>query len=428
MRKPPPKADLKSLAETMLKLLDDAESNVREAAMEGLGVLLRVIGERGMAGYMEGVDKSREEKIREYAAKAEVRVAGAAPPVKKVDMKPEPSIPIVNRAGGQIGSGKVTLGAGKSKPNSAPSNSATSNTSSAKPASSSSSSSSLNAIPAKKKAVDEPVSFKFSDDSAELWMAEAFPDVDLKAFGDSNWKTRLAACQAFLESLQQAAVTIEGEAVVRFFGKTPGWKESNFQVGTSMVSCFDFCVKKGVASKGASSLVLIALAEKLGDVKLKKTVGDHFTTIAEKYSLQFVLSTLYEPLSKAKSPKTVADSLLWIHSMIMEFGIVGLDVKALIEFVKTALGNTNASVRANAITVMGGLRIWVGPDVRMFVADLGTQQLASIDAEFEKVASRAPPAPARVTEDAGAGGTEDLADNLFPRVDLTTKVTPETFE
>ena len=66
-------------------------------------------------------------------------------------------------------------------------------------------------------------------------------------------------------------------------------------------------------------------------------------------------------MRKAKSPKTIADGLTWIHNTVMEFGIAGLQVRDLIDFLKSTLSNTNAAVRANSVTVLGALRIYVGP-------------------------------------------------------------------
>lgn len=66
-------------------------------------------------------------------------------------------------------------------------------------------------------------------------------------------------------------------------------------------------------------------------------------------------------MRKAKAPKILTDSLAWIHSAIMEFGISGLQVRELIEFLKFALGNNNATVRTNSVTVLGALRVFVGP-------------------------------------------------------------------
>ena len=43
--------------------LDDTNPQVREAAMECLGTLLRVVGDRPMGGYIENIDKTKMTKV-----------------------------------------------------------------------------------------------------------------------------------------------------------------------------------------------------------------------------------------------------------------------------------------------------------------------------------------------------------------------------
>ena len=105
----------------------------------------------------------------------------------------------------------------------------------------------------------------------------------------------------------------------------------------------------------------IAMIDKMGDIKLKKAAGDCLTTYAETISLQFVLSQSYDPLKKLKAPKALADSLIWINQQLEDFGIAGLQVRELIDFLKIALGSANAAVRTNAVSVLGTLRRFIGP-------------------------------------------------------------------
>jgi cytoskeleton-associated protein 5 len=57
----------------------------------------------------------------------------------------------------------------------------------------------------------------------------------------------------------------------------------------------------------------------------------------------------------------LADSLTWIEATINEFGIAGLSLRTLIEFLKTALGNSNAAVRTSATKTLVTIKIFVGP-------------------------------------------------------------------
>ena len=130
------------------------------------------------------------------------------------------------------------------------------------------------------------------------------------------------------------------------------------------------------------ALCVTHLTEKLGDTKLKKPAGDALAVFAEKTSLQFVLNqgmpfcfTLcidlhplpaYDPLSKQKAPKVLADALVWVNTAITEFGIAGLSLRALIDFLKLTLQNSNASVRSSATKALVTLKLYAGSSEHYF--------------------------------------------------------------
>ena len=68
----------------------------------------------------------------------------------------------------------------------------------------------------------------------------------------------------------------------------------------------------------------------------------------------------YEPLSKQKAPKVLADALTWVEQALVEFGIGGLSLRGLIEFLKTALKNSNAAVRTNATKTLVTVKLFAG--------------------------------------------------------------------
>ncbi|KAL1915281.1 uncharacterized protein VTP21DRAFT_7557 [Calcarisporiella thermophila] len=71
---PPAKGEIKLLSELMLTTLKDREPTVREASAEGLGTLMKIVGEKTMSPYMENVDKVHEGKVKEFFDNAEVAV------------------------------------------------------------------------------------------------------------------------------------------------------------------------------------------------------------------------------------------------------------------------------------------------------------------------------------------------------------------
>jgi cytoskeleton-associated protein 5 len=74
-----------------------------------------------------------------------------------------------------------------------------------------------------------------------------------------------------------------------------------------------------------------------------------------------VAMAAYEPLSKQKAPKVLADALAWIDQSLNEFGIAGLSLRGLIEFLKAALNNANAAVRTSATKTLVTVKVFAGP-------------------------------------------------------------------
>lgn len=68
----------------------------------------------------------------------------------------------------------------------------------------------------------------------------------------------------------------------------------------------------------------------------------------------------FDPMTKAKSPKTQSDAIVWVNSVVTEFGIAGIALRALIEFLKNGLKSSNAAVRAAATKAIVTVKIFVG--------------------------------------------------------------------
>jgi cytoskeleton-associated protein 5 len=66
-------------------------------------------------------------------------------------------------------------------------------------------------------------------------------------------------------------------------------------------------------------------------------------------------------MNKQKAPKAQADALAWLDQAIQDFGISGLAVRDLIEFLKNGLKSSNAAVRQNATKTLVTLQLFIGP-------------------------------------------------------------------
>ena len=72
-REAPSKVECKSIADAATKLLTESSEATRNGGAEVLGTLMKIMGERAMGPYMEGLDDIRKAKIKEYFDKAEVK-------------------------------------------------------------------------------------------------------------------------------------------------------------------------------------------------------------------------------------------------------------------------------------------------------------------------------------------------------------------
>ena len=80
-REAPSKPETKSIADAATKLLTDSVEATRSGGAEVLGTLMKIMGERAMGPYMEGLDDIRKTKIKEFFDAAQVRAKDKPKPV-----------------------------------------------------------------------------------------------------------------------------------------------------------------------------------------------------------------------------------------------------------------------------------------------------------------------------------------------------------
>ena len=100
-REPPSAPETKSIADAAIKLLVESTEVARSGGAEALGTLMKIMGERAMNPYLDGLDDIRKAKIKEYFDVAEVKAKNkpkpvapppkAAPPAQKKVFNKKPS-------------------------------------------------------------------------------------------------------------------------------------------------------------------------------------------------------------------------------------------------------------------------------------------------------------------------------------------------
>jgi protein STU2 len=107
----PTKGEITSIGESCTKLLGENFEPVRQAAQEALGTLMKIVGERAMIQFLDGVDDIRKAKIKEFFEKAEIK-ARARPEPKAAPAKTRPAAV----SGGNTGPRPSSMRPGAAKP------------------------------------------------------------------------------------------------------------------------------------------------------------------------------------------------------------------------------------------------------------------------------------------------------------------------
>lgn len=77
----PSKAEVKSIAEASTKLMTESSEVIRSGGAEIFGTLMKIMGERAMNPYMDGLDDIRKTKVKEFFETAEVKAKDRPKPI-----------------------------------------------------------------------------------------------------------------------------------------------------------------------------------------------------------------------------------------------------------------------------------------------------------------------------------------------------------
>ncbi|OKP11213.1 Spindle pole body component alp14 [Penicillium subrubescens] len=91
----PSKPDIKAIADAGTKAMTESTEALRSGGAEILGTLMKILGERAMKPYLDGLDEIRKTKIKEYFETAEVKAKDRPKPIVA---PPKPAAPAARKA------------------------------------------------------------------------------------------------------------------------------------------------------------------------------------------------------------------------------------------------------------------------------------------------------------------------------------------
>lgn len=444
-----PKKVLKVYLVPLLKNLGEADPSVREASSEALGSILKALGEKIFMPMAGEVEQIKLDKIKEYADKCvllnmrgEPRQVASAP-VAKPAVSSTSSInsatmvkkPIITKPSGNTEQASKAKPQAVSKPNDAAKKVVKGG---AGPASDSNA----------KKMPEEP---DLSQETVEDKANELFGAETITNLANSNWKERQSAIENLTNSIKRMPTDeVPCQVIVRTVAKKPGFKDPHFQVLKQRLELITMIADTGYKfSQRSASYCLVDIADKIGDAKTSQQSKDALSKIGEQCTLPYVISQISGPIFvDGKNPKNQENFLTWLSQAIKEFGFQGVDMKTLLQQIKSALQNTNPAVRVASIQLISTIYMYAGPSFRGLFDQEKPALLEQIDAEIEKVKALKPPAPIRgknlLSAQSGSAqnGDENDADQveddpmqqqlqqeaLMPRTDISSQLSDQLME
>ncbi|XP_028967219.1 cytoskeleton-associated protein 5-A, partial [Galendromus occidentalis] len=425
-----------------------SKPEARDASMKAAGALLKLTNDRALQAQVEKLDSAKKNKVNDFKEKCVLGggngiSAGAAQPREN----PKASAATARRVPKIPSKESVASDASDPKESSAP----PPPTAARKPASRTAVKTATRAPPktatggAKKKTASAaPVKGAgknlfhenvFSDEDLICQLEGVMSDAVKSQIADSNWKTRLAACEELQKSVTSLPDgNIPVQALTRALTKKPGLKDSNFQVLKVKIEILSDIFARGNVSLHTVDACKADLAEKLGDLKNSAVAAQALMSLAEATSLDLVSTQVLEAAFAQKSPKVQSEALNWTGQAIKEFGFK-VPARSVIETMKTALGASNPAVRTSAVKLFGVMYLYLKAPLRGFFENEKPAVLALLDQEIAAVQDQTPPAPVRGVKnsecdegddraDAGAEETVEEVDatDLLPRTDLSSKL------
>lgn len=418
---------LKVYVTALLKTLNESDPTVRDSSAEALGTLMKLVSEKNIAPFLTEVDALKMEKIKEYHEKAVITVK--IPGLKK-EQRPQtaPSKPsgLDSKKGGGLARPNTALGAKKVGIKKAVQGSSSGNASGGGLLKSASN---KNVLPTERELSQEEI-----DEKA----AEILPSEIISGLTDSNWKTRLASIESFLQLFASFDSKCgHSQVLVRIVTKKPGLKDTNFQVLKLRLDAIKTIAENFGMTVTTADLVINDITEKLSDSKVSPSASAALTAITEAIRLEYVISKVMSFAFEQKSPKVQQETLNWVSQAIREFGFQ-VNPKLLIDDTKKGVNMTNPTVRQAAINLLGTMYLYMGPTLAMFFDNEKTALKQQIQAEFDKNVGQKPPIATRGTQTNGKteNGTCSLDDDeqqqqspainisdLIPRIDISPLIT-----
>ena len=373
-------APLKSFGGLFVKRTDDSSPEVRDAALGGLASLQKLVGEKNMTIYLEKLDKKRRDKVAAIATELpDVRKVVSSEPEKQTRAK-----------------GSTSASASQMLPATSvvKQKHIASNTSSTSPKKRPSPS--RRAVPPKQ---PKPAPYESDDEGEILRSPESALDLAVERFEEfekANWSSKSfkarAACMAMVNDSLVVKDSFTEEDVSFALGLlscAPGLGDTNFMALKPKLELFRMVATRCPIPLPRKTLrpLLLQTAEKFGDIKSSKVVGEIMMSYAEVTSPRYLFEILAQTVTETKNNRAVIAILKFLGRLVEDFGIPVVPEQVVATVTAASLGNPAPAARNAALTLACRTSIRMKPEAfRKRLLDHNTTEegLELFDAELQK--------------------------------------------
>ena len=342
-----------------VKLLSDADSNVRQEA-QGAVVAFAVAmgGFAAVKTHLNGVDDKKREAIEKACGTASAGSSGiagqrthamgkpAAAPRPGSSRDPGSSCPAPGR---QVAARPVQAASAPTRPAGAPAK--TTSTTTAKSGRSAT-------------FVENPVS---KEDSEDI-LARTFGPGMVENLKSSLWQERVEAMSRIADRAEELFrgpnESEDAKRLLLALAHLPSWTDKNFQVVNKL---FEVGTKAAEMSRGAdfgpphASCIVEGAVEKIHELKHRAQASTALTAACGRVGPKYVVSLVHQRAAWHKNPKVLAESLSWMQKTIDQFGYNNIDSKgSIVAWMTDDLSSTDPNVKSKALALLGECHSQVG--------------------------------------------------------------------
>ena len=128
----------------------------------------------------------------------------------------------------------------------------------------------------------------------------------------------------------------------------PGYSDSIVHVLNQALLFTQWAFTHLPASKSVAGEVISLISEKIGDPKVNQSVVNCLNAMSEVLSPGFVICHLCKHTGNHRNPKVIKESVDWIWNTVEDYGMDGVNGKALVLYLKSSLHSSNAQVEYSA--------------------------------------------------------------------------------